>query len=174
MPLTTTRIYIIICCPISYTIGTGITVFFKEDFVKMGTFMAKKEDVIRKWYIVDAKDQILGRIATKIAAVLRGKHKAIFTPHVDTGDYVIVINAEKVKVSGKKADKKLYQSHSGQPGGFREEKFSAMIKRNPVKVIQLAVRGMLPKTRLGDAMFKKLKIYKGDRHPHGEIKPTIL
>lgn len=140
----------------------------------MTTFMAKKEEVKRKWYIVDAKGMILGRIATKIAAVLRGKHKAIFTPHVDTGDFVIVINAEKVILSGKKADKKLYQSHSGQPGGFREEKFSSMIKRNPVKVIQLAIRGMLPKTRLGDAMFKKCKIYKGDKHPHAEVKPEAL
>jgi large subunit ribosomal protein L13 len=117
---------------------------------------------------------ILGRMATKIAATLRGKHKAIFTPHIDSGDYVIVINADKVRLSGKKSEKKLYQSHSGQPGGFREEKFSAIIKRNPVKVIQLAVRGMLPKTKLGDAIFKKCKIYKGDKHPHAEVKPEVL
>jgi large subunit ribosomal protein L13 len=141
---------------------------------EMSTFMARKEDVKRKWFIVDAKDQILGRISTRIAATLRGKHKVTFTPHIDTGDFVIVINAEKVKLSGKKMEKKLYQSHSGQPGGFREEKFSSMIKRNPAKVIHLAVRGMLPKTKLGDAIIKKLKVYKGEKHLHGEVKPEAL
>jgi large subunit ribosomal protein L13 len=140
----------------------------------MTTFMARKEDIKRKWFIVDADGMILGRIATQIAAVLRGKHKAIFTPHIDTGDYVIVINAEKVRLTGKKSENKLYQSHSGYPGGFREEKFSSMIKRNPVKVLQLAIRGMLPKTKLGDAIYKKCKIYKGALHPHAETNPEIL
>jgi large subunit ribosomal protein L13 len=147
---------------------------FKEEFEGMTTFMARKEDIKRKWYIVDAKDQILGRISTKIAATLRGKHKVIFTPHIDTGDYVIVINAEKVKLSGKKSEKKIYQSHTGYPGGLKEENFSAMIKRNPIKVIQLAVRGMLPKTKLGDAIYRKLRVYKGEKHPHAEVKPEVL
>ncbi len=140
----------------------------------MTTYMAKKEEIKRKWYIVDAEGKILGRIASKIAAVLRGKNKVVFTPHVDTGDYVIVTNAEKVRLSGKKEEKKIYQSHSGYPGGYKEEKFSSMIKRNPVKVIHLAVRGMLPKTRLGDAMIKKLKVYKGPKHPHTAEKPVEL
>jgi large subunit ribosomal protein L13 len=147
---------------------------FQEDFSEMTTFMARKEDIKRKWYIVDADGMILGRIATQIAAVLRGKHKAIFTPHVDTGDYVIVINAEKVRLTGKKSEKKVYQSHSGYPGGFKEETFAAMQKRNPVKILQLAIRGMLPKTRLGDAIYKKCKIYKGAKHPHAETKPLPL
>jgi large subunit ribosomal protein L13 len=140
----------------------------------MKTFMERPQDVKRKWYIVDAKDQVLGRLATRVADTLRGKKKATFTPNVDGGDFVIVINAEKVRLTGKKADKKLYQSHSLYPGGFKEEKFSSMIQRNPEKVIKLAVKGMIPKTRLGDKVITKLRVYKGEKHPHTEVKPETL
>jgi large subunit ribosomal protein L13 len=130
----------------------------------MSTFMAKKEEVQKKWYIIDAKDKVLGRLCTRIASVLRGKHKPIFTPHVDTGDYVVVINAEKVILTGKKSEKKIYRWHSFYPGGLKEMKFTDMQKKHPQRVIELAVRGMLPKGRLGEKMFKKLKIFTGENH----------
>ena len=130
----------------------------------MSTFMAKKEEVQKKWYIIDAKDKVLGRLCTRIASVLRGKHKPIFTPHVDTGDYVVVINAEKVILTGKKSEKKIYRWHTFYPGGLKEMKFTDMQKKHPKRVIELAVRGMLPKGRLGEKMFKKLKIFTGDNH----------
>jgi large subunit ribosomal protein L13 len=140
----------------------------------MKTFMERPQDVKRKWYIVDATDQVLGRLATKVADTLRGKKKVNFTPNVDTGDFVIVINAEKIRLTGKKADKKVYQSHSFYPGGFFEENFKAMIQRNPEKVVKLAVKGMVPKSRLGNKIMTKLRVYKGDKHPHTEVKPEIL
>ena len=149
-------------------------IFNRRNFSTMKTFMERPQDVKRKWYIVDAKDQVLGRLATRVADKLRGKKKATFTPNVDGGDYVIVINADKVRLTGKKADKKLYQSHSFYPGGFSEEKFSSMVQRNPVKVITLAVRGMVPKSRLGNKIMTKLRVYKGDKHPHTEVKPEAL
>ncbi|OGW36367.1 MAG: 50S ribosomal protein L13 [Nitrospirae bacterium RBG_13_39_12] len=140
----------------------------------MKTLFAKKGDVEKKWYIVDAKDAILGRLAVKIANCLRGKNKPIFTPNSDTGDFVIVINAEKVKLTGKKLDNKVYYSHSGYPGGIKSETARDRLGRYPEKVITDAVWGMIPKGRLGRAMIKKLKVYKGSEHPHEAQKPEIL
>ena len=140
----------------------------------MKTYMAKKEDIKRKWYIIDADNKTLGRLATKVADTLRGKKKPGFTPHVDTGDFVVVINAGKVKLTGKKAESKVYRSHSGYPGGFKEEKFLHAMQTKPEKVIEKAVKGMVPKTKLGTQVMKKLKVYKGPDHPHGAQKPEIL
>ena len=136
--------------------------------------MAKKEEIKRKWYIVDAEDKILGRIATGIADTLRGKNKPIYTPHVDTGDFVIVVNAEKVMLSGGKAGKKVYRRHSNYPGGLKEEKYEHMMAKNPEKIVEKAVRGMIPKTKLGDKIFRKLKVYKGGEHPHKAQNPIEL
>ncbi len=138
------------------------------------TFMLRKEDVKRKWYIVDAKGKTLGRLASKIATILRGKHKPEWTPHVDCGDYVIVINAKDVVVTGKKAEQKIYQRYSGYPDGLKETKFKDMIKRNPNYVIRHAVWGMLPKGRLGRRIFKKLKVFAGPEHDHIAQKPEPL
>ncbi len=138
------------------------------------TFMLRKEDVQRKWYIVDAKGKTLGRIATKIATILRGKHKPEWTPYVDCGDYVIVVNAKDVIVTGKKAEQKIYQRYSGYPDGLKETKFKDMIKRNPTYVLRHAVWGMLPKGRLGRRMFKKLKVFAGPEHNHIAQKPEPL
>lgn len=140
----------------------------------MRTLFAKKDDVERKWYLVDAKDAILGRLAVKIANCLRGKNKPIFTPNCDTGDFVIVVNAEKVKLTGKKLDNKIYYRHSGYPGGIKAETARERLGRCPEKVLAAAVWGMLPKGRLGRAMIKKLKVYKGTEHPHEAQKPEIL
>ena len=135
------------------------------------TKSAKKEEVQRNWYVVDAQSDVVGRLATKIATVLRGKHKANYTPHVDTGDYVIVINAEKVRFSGNKMDQKEYQRYSGYPGGQKTRKASEMLEKKPIEIMESAVRGMLPKTRLGRQMFKKLFVYAGSDHPHAAQKP---
>ena len=140
----------------------------------MKTFVAKPETVKRDWYIVDAEGKTLGRIATEIAARLRGKHKAEYTPHVDTGDYIIVVNAEKVHVTGKKFTDKIYQSHSGFPGGIKSISFDKLIKRKPEMVIEAAVKGMLPKGPLGRAMFRKLKVYAGAEHAHAAQQPQVL
>jgi large subunit ribosomal protein L13 len=140
----------------------------------MRTQFAKKGDVEQKWYIVDAKDAVLGRLAVKIANRLRGKIKPQFTPHNDTGDFIIVINADKIKMTGKKLDNKVYYSHSGYPGGIKAETARERLDRRPEKVLFSAVWGMLPKGRLGRAMIKKLKIYKGSEHPHEAQKPEIL
>lgn len=140
----------------------------------MKTQYAKKADVERKWYLVDAKDAVLGRISTKIATYLRGKHKPVFTPNVDTGDFVIVINAAKVKLTGNKAEKKFYYRHSGYPGGLKSETAGERLSKNPEKLITGSVRGMLPKNRLGRAMIKKLKVYSGAEHPHSAQKPDTL
>ena len=140
----------------------------------MKTYIAKKEEIKRKWYVVDADNKILGRLATKVADTLRGKKKTIFTPYVDTGDFVVVVNAGKVKLTGKKAESKLYIRHSGYPGGLKEEEFEHMMKTKPEKVVEKAVRGMIPKTKLGNKIFKKLKVYKGATHPHKNQKPEEL
>ena len=138
------------------------------------TFMAKPQDVERKWYVVDAEGKTLGRLATQVAAILRGKHKPTFTPHVDCGDYVIIVNAEKIKVTGKKAAEKVYYRHSGYPGGQKAITFEQMIARRPVRVLELAIKGMLPHNRLGRQMYRKLKVYAGPEHPHAAQKPEPL
>ena len=140
----------------------------------MKTYNAKPHEVEQNWLIVDAEGQTLGRMASGIATRLRGKHKAEYTPHVDTGDYVVVINAEKVKVTGNKATDKIYHSHSGYPGGLKSISVEKLQERSPEKVIKLAVKGMLPRTPLGRAMFKKLKVYAGTDHPHGAQQPKTV
>jgi large subunit ribosomal protein L13 len=140
----------------------------------MRTLFAKKGEIEKRWYLVDAKDAVLGRLAVKIANYLRGKNKPLFTPNCDTGDFVIVINAEKVKLTGKKLDNKVYYSHSGYPGGLKAETARERLRRCPEEVLTDAVWGMLPKGRLGRAMIKKLKVYKGSEHPHKAQKPEIL
>jgi large subunit ribosomal protein L13 len=140
----------------------------------MRTLFAKKGDVKRRWYLVDAKDAVLGRLAVKIANCLRGKNKPIFTPNCDTGDFIIVVNADKVKLTGKKLDNKIYYSHSGYPGGIKAETARDRLSRRPEKVITEAVWGMIPKGRLGRAMIKKLKVYRGTEHPHEAQKPEVL
>ena len=140
----------------------------------MKTYNANPHEVEQNWLLVDADGQTLGRMASGIATRLRGKHKAEYTPHVDTGDYVVVINAEKVKVTGNKATDKIYHSHSGYPGGLKSISFEKLQERSPEKVIKLAVKGMLPRTPLGRAMFKKLKVYAGTDHPHGAQQPKTV
>ena len=140
----------------------------------MKTFSAKAEDVNRDWFVVDASDKTLGRLASEIAHRLRGKHKAEYTPHVDTGDYIVVINAEKVRVTGNKATGKIYHRHTGYPGGLKSMSFEQLIDRAPERAIQSAVKGMLPRNPLGRAMFKKLKVYAGDEHPHAAQQPQVL
>lgn len=140
----------------------------------MKTFSAKTETAKHDWYIVDANGKTLGRIATQIALRLRGKHKAEYTPHVDTGDYIVVVNAEKVQVTGNKGQNKIYYSHSGYPGGIRDITFNKLIEKAPERVLQKAVKGMLPSGPLGRAMFKKLKVYAGDQHPHAAQQPQAL
>ncbi|MBR4830931.1 MAG: 50S ribosomal protein L13 [Bacilli bacterium] len=140
----------------------------------MDTFMAKKSDVKRNWYVIDAAGKNLGRVATKAASVLRGKHKAIYTPHVDCGDYVIIINAEKVNLTGNKLDQKMYYNHSGYPGGLRERNAREMIENYPEEMMERAIKGMLPKGRLGRAMGKKLFVYRGSEHKHEAQKPITM
>ena len=140
----------------------------------MKTFMASPATIDRKWYVVDAEGKTLGRLASEVAKVLRGKNKAIFTPHIDTGDYVIVINAEKVKVTGKKLDQKIYYHHSDYVGGMKEATLAEMLAKKPEKVIELAVKGMLPKGPLGRSMIKKLFVYAGSEHKHVAQKPEVL
>ena len=139
----------------------------------MRTYMAKPNEVERKWYVVDAAGQTLGRLASEVASILRGKHKPQFTPHVDVGDFVIVINAEKIQLTGKKWQKKKYIRHSGHPGGLKVTVAQEMRERSPEKIIELAVHGMLPKTRLGERMKLKLKVYAGSEHPHQAQKPQV-
>ncbi|NLO80048.1 MAG: 50S ribosomal protein L13 [Xanthomonadaceae bacterium] len=140
----------------------------------MKTFSAKQADIKRDWYVVDATGKTLGRLASEIARRLRGKHKPEYTPHVDTGDYIIVVNAEKVKVTGRKATDKVYYSHSGWIGGLKSITFEKLIDKAPERVIEYAVKGMLPKNRLGRAMFKKLKVYAGPDHRHEAQQPKPL
>lgn len=140
----------------------------------MKTYMAKPHEVERKWYVVDATDQTLGRLATQVAAILKGKHKPIYTPHVDTGDHVIVINAEKVRLTGNKLQGKKYYRHSGYVGGIKETTAGEMLQRHPERVIRAAVWGMIPHNRLGRKMIKKLKVYAGNEHPHEAQMPEPL
>ena len=140
----------------------------------MKTFSAKPESVERDWYIVDAENKTLGRLSTEIARRLRGKHKPEYTPHVDTGDYIVVINAEKVRVTGNKATDKMYHHHTGYPGGLKSISFDKLIERAPERVIETAVKGMLPKNPLGRAMYKKMKVYAGTEHPHTAQQPKTL
>lgn len=136
--------------------------------------MAKKEEIKRDWYVIDAAGVPLGRLATKIAAILKGKHKPIYTPHVDTGDHVIVLNAEKVVLTGNKLDNKMYYRHSGYPGGIKSETYRSFLNRSPEKVVYKAIWGMLPHNALGRSMIKKLKVYKGAKHPHEAQQPKTL
>lgn len=138
------------------------------------TYIPKEEDIKKKWYLVDAKDKILGRLATKVAVLIRGKHKSIFTPHMDTGDNVIVINASKVKVTGRKLQQNVYRRYSGYPGGLREVTLENMLKNKPATVISLAVERMLPKGPLGRKLIKKLKVYSDEQHSHQGQKPEVI
>jgi large subunit ribosomal protein L13 len=138
----------------------------------MRTFSAKATDVPRKWWIIDAKDQVLGRVAVKAANLLRGKEKPVFTPHVDTGDFVIVVNADKVRVTGKKEEQKTFMSFSGYVGGHKSENVQARRVRHPELLIERAVRGMIPHNRLGRSVYRKLKVYRGDTHPHTAQQPS--
>lgn len=140
----------------------------------MKTFSAKPQDIRRDWYVVDATDMVLGRLAVEIARRLRGKHKPEFTPHVDTGDYIVVVNVEKLRVTGNKAEAKMYHRHSGYPGGIYSTNFAKLQARFPNRILEKAVKGMLPKGPLGYAMFRKLKIYSGSGHPHAAQQPQPL
>ena len=138
------------------------------------TYMQKKEDLVRNWYVIDAEGESLGRVATKVATVLRGKHKPTYTPHMDCGDYVIVVNASKVNLTGNKLEDKIYYNHSGYTGGLRERTARVMRESYPVEMIERAVKGMLPKGRLGRQMYKKLFVYEGSEHPHMAQKPVEM
>jgi large subunit ribosomal protein L13 len=140
----------------------------------MKTQFAKKGEIERKWYVVDAKDAVLGRLATKVATYLRGKNKPVFTPNVDTGDFIIVINADKIRLTGKKLDAKVYYHHTGYIGGIKAQTAKSMLDAHPERIIEKAVWGMLPKNTLGRQMLKKLKVYKGAEHPHKAQAPEIL
>ena len=140
----------------------------------MKTFMQKKETVERTWYVIDAADKPLGRVATKAATILRGKHKATFTPHIDCGDYVIIINADKVKLTGNKINDKMYYNHSGFPGGLRTRNAKTMLESYPVEMVERAVNGMLPNGPLGRQMYRKLFVYAGSEHKHEAQKPTTI
>lgn len=135
------------------------------------SFMANAQNIERKWYVVDATDLTLGRLSTEVATLLRGKHKPTFTPHVDCGDYVIIVNAEKVALTGSKLDDKMYYRHSGYPGGLKSRTVKRMLELQPQKVLEKSIRGMLPKNRLGDDMYRKLYVYVGPEHPHQAQKP---
>jgi large subunit ribosomal protein L13 len=141
---------------------------------RVKTYSAKPHEIERRWFIVDATDQVLGRLATRIATVIRGKHKPTFTPHTDVGDFVIVVNAEKVKLTGAKLDKKLFRRHTGYPGGLVEIPYRRLLETHPERAIEQAVRGMLPKGRLGRRLRHKVKVYKGTDHPHSSQKPEPL
>jgi len=144
---------------------------YKQTILQMNkTYVPPQDSIEQQWYVVDAAGQRLGRLATEIAIILRGKNKPTYTPHMDTGDFVIVVNAEKVQVTGKKYDQKLYRRHSGRPGGMKTETFAKLQARIPERIIEQAVRGMLPKNSLGRKLFTKLKVYKGSEHPHAAQK----
>lgn len=140
----------------------------------MKTIFAKKSDVLQKWHIIDADGMVVGRMASQVAKILRGKNKPIFTPHVDTGDFVIIVNADKVRFTGNKLEKKAYYHHSGYPGGIKEEMAKDIMKNNPERIIVSAVRGMLPKNTLGKQQLNKLKVYSGPDHPHKAQNPETL
>jgi len=136
--------------------------------------MQKKEEVVREWFIIDAEDAVLGRLASKAANILRGKHKPTYTPHVDCGDYVIVLNASKINLTGNKLDNKIYYNHSGYTGGLRERTARVMVEKYPIEMIERAIKGMLPKNRLGRQMYKKLFVYEGNEHPHAAQQPKQM
>ena len=138
------------------------------------TSIPSLDSIDRQWFLVDAQDQTLGRLATQVASVLRGKTKPNFTPHLDTGDFVIVVNAEKIKVTGKKPEQKLYRKHSGRPGGMKVESFNSLQARIPERIVEKAIKGMLPHNSLGRQLFRKLKVYKGSDHPHAAQEPKVL
>jgi len=140
----------------------------------MKTFSAKPAEVTHEWFVIDATDKVLGRVASEVALRLRGKHKPIYTPHVDTGDYIVVVNVDKLRVTGRKAENKIYYRHSGYPGGIYSTSFAKLHARHPDRVLKLAVKGMLPKGPLGYAMLKKMKIYAGVSHPHAAQQPKNL
>lgn len=140
---------------------------------KMKSFIAKSHEVERKWYVIDAENKTLGRLASEVAAILRGKKKPTYTPHVDCGDYVIVINAEKVAVTGKKRKEKIYKRHTGYPGGLREMTFEQLMEKHPTEIVRHAVKGMMPNGKLGRQMYKKLKVYAGPEHGHDAQKPAV-
>lgn len=140
----------------------------------MKTYTVTPADIQREWYVVDAKGKTLGRLASEVAKILRGKHKPIFTPHADCGDYVIIVNADKVRVTGRKLDNKMYYRHSGYPGGFKAVRLRDQLAQFPTRALELAIRGMLPKGRLGRAMYRKLKVYASETHPHAAQKPKKL
>jgi len=138
------------------------------------TFTQKQEEIERDWYVVDAQDETLGRLASRIAPILKGKHKPSYTPHLDCGDFVIIVNAEKVRVTGRKLDQKFYHRHSGYPGGLTSTSLRDQLAKHPERVLEAAIRGMLPKNKLGRRMIKKLKVYAGDEHPHQAQQPKPL
>jgi large subunit ribosomal protein L13 len=140
----------------------------------MKTYLAKQEDVKRNWFVVDARDKVLGRLASGVASVLRGKHKTSFTPHIDCGDGVIVVNAKNIRVTGKKMEEKLYKTYSGYPSGLKQRKMSRMMKDKPTRIIRIAVKNMLPKNKIGRQMIKRLKVYADDKHPHVSQGPKEL
>jgi len=140
----------------------------------MRTFVASAKSTDSQWHVIDANGQVLGRIATVASRLLQGKHKATYTPFIDTGDHVVIVNASQLKLTGRKADQKLYRNHSGFEGGLREERAGVLLKRRPAKLIEEAVRGMLPKTKMGDAMYRKLKVYAGAEHPHSAQQPKKI
>jgi len=140
----------------------------------MKTFSAKPAEVVHEWFVIDATDKVLGRVASEVALRLRGKHKAIYTPHVDTGDFIVIVNAEKIRVTGNKAEDKIYYRHSGYPGGLKSRTLEEMLDRRPEEVIRLAVKGMLPRNRLARRQITKLKIYAGPEHPHSAQKPQPM
>jgi large subunit ribosomal protein L13 len=137
----------------------------------MRTYVATPKTIASKWHVIDAEGKSLGRVATQAARLLQGKHKATYTPFIDTGDHVVIVNAALVKLTGRKEDEKVYRRHSGYPGGLREERARVVRQRQPVRLLEEAVRGMLPKTKLGDAMYRKLKVYAGKEHPHAAQQP---
>ncbi len=140
----------------------------------MKTFIASPKDIERRWHVIDAEGQVLGRVATVAARLLQGKHKASYLPYIDMGDHVVVVNAAQVKLTGRKENQKLYRTHSGYEGGLREERAKIVRQRRPARLVEEAVRGMLPKTKMGDAMYRKLKVYAGAEHPHAAQKPSKL
>ena len=140
----------------------------------MKTYVPKQEEITRTWYLVDAEGKTLGRLASEIAKILKGKHKPIYSPHLDVGDYIVVVNADRVAVTGRKMDDKMYYRHTGYPGGLRERNLRDLLQRHPTHALKFAVKGMLPKNRLGRKMIKKLKIYAGPKHPHQAQQPEIL
>jgi large subunit ribosomal protein L13 len=146
---------------------------FKGEQAMQTTYMAKPHEIKRRWYIIDAAGRPLGRVATEVARLLKGKHKAIYTPHIDTGDHVIVLNAARVVLTGKKLEQKFYYRHSGYPGGLKMTSYATMMNKSPERAVYLAVQGMLPHNRLGRAMLKKLRVYRDDQHPHEAQKPLV-